>query len=446
MSNLPIKHGFLTPAEREYITQAIKKYPELAGSKKLRHEFKLKLSPWLIEELFQTLQDWSMLSVYFARFEKERDRRDMIRESIWHMDSSTHFLTRFLKDWIPGECMGELVSWLSMDLSGSSGEPPDPVAIIQAQVDFLQRLRFANPDVSVSKLEEKRLAALNAVNDLFLSIEDKQFVMNNEYDRASKVHTDTAYQVNREDVGPFHWIMGNNYTLRFKTEAISKVSGVGDDVEISWEIDFPKALLFLIDSGECENCFQVIERIRNQMVFEPRKGIEQRRKILILKNYDGFDATFINAVGRDLGDVRYGLPGLVSYDELASVFGNAEELWGSMFETFGPVYLDETVSKLGDIISKRGGKTSGILSVQSKMSDELGLLRRCGKDDLNRPTFTLTKKGKRLSRLLTTGKEKEQPIECILSFTNDDDIRQMIPIRGGDVGYLGINTFHPDDC
>ena len=137
-------------------------------------------------------------------------------------------------------------------------------------------------------------------------------------------------------------------------------------------------------------------------------------------------------------------------------------------ETFGPVYLDETVSKLEDIISKRQGKTSGILSIQSRMC-ELGLLQRRGKDDVNRPAFTLTKKGerissrrkhskkiyqaftltergKRISRRLTAGKEKKQPIECVLSFMNDDGIRQKVPIRGGDVGYLGINTFHSDDC
>mgnify|MGYP007008944869 CR=1 FL=1 len=422
MANLPKKHGFLTPAERDYVLQASPNYPQLVGSKKMRHDFKSKLSSWLIEELSQTLEDWRLLSLYFIFIEKERQQRDMIRNSIWQIDDDTRLLTRFIKDWIPRERIGELVSWLMSDHGSSSSEPPDPVGIIQAQRDYLRRLRFANPDTSLSELEEKRLAALNAVNDLFLSIDGNHFFMNQEYDRASKAYTNTAYQVDLKDINPYDWLMKKDYTFRIETEKMPEISGVGKEVKILWAIDFPKALLFLIDSGACKNCFQMVERIRNMMVFEPSEGEGKlSRKVLIFKGYYGqFDATFID-----------------------EKFGNE---WYPEWEWCGSIFLDRSISELDDIISKRGGKTSGILSVQSKMSDELGLLRRCGKDDLNRPTFTLTKKGKRLSRLLTTGKEKEQPIECILSFVNDDGIRQMIPIRGGDVGYLGINTFHPDDC
>lgn len=447
MSNLPKKHGFLTPAERDYIPQAIERYPELAGSKKLRHDFKLKLSSWLIEELFQTLNDWILLSDYFVCFEEERDRRDMIRNLIWQMNDDTHYLTWFIKDWIPGECIGELVSWLTIDLPSSSGKPPNPVSIIQAQRDYLRRLRFANPDASISELEEKRLAALDAINDLFCSIEDSHFLMNKEYNRSSEAHTDTAYQANIEDEKPYRWLMKRNYTLRLKTENMPEVPGVGKDVKIQWTIDFPKALLFLIDSEACENSFQVIERIRNKMVFESEeKGGERGRKILILKKDGNLDATFINEVGRDLRDTRYGLLGLVSHDLLTPMFENSEELWENMWEPFGPMCLDKPISELNDILSKGGGKRSGILSVQSDMCDKLGLLRRCGKDELARPAFTLTERGRRISRLLATGKRKDQPIECILSFTSEDGVRQTVPIRGGDVGYLGINTFYPNDC
>ena len=462
LSNLPKRHGFLTPAERDYIALALEKYPELAGTKKLRHDFKLKLSPWLIEELFQTMQDWSTLSDYFVRFEDEQQQRDLIRNSIWQMDDDTRLLIRFIKDWIPEERMGELVSWLMADLHGSSGEPPRPVNIIHAQRDYLRRLRFVNLDVSISEFEEKRLAALKAVNDLFCYIDGKNFILNNEYDRTSKVHTNTAYQIDLNDVKAYEWFMKKNHTLRLETEKLPDVPGVGKDVKISWNVDFPKALLFLIDSGACKNCFQMIERIRKMMVYEPDGGVERGRKILLLKKDGRLDATFINEVRSDLRDTRYGPLGLVRRDEIASLLENAEKLWDTWWEPFGPVCLDEPISKLRDIVPKQRPKQKtgedrfmkpksrgdrfGILGIQSKMSDELGLLQKRRKSGPNRPTFNLTKKGKRISRLLTIGKEKERPIECILSFTNEDGIRQKVPILGGDAGNLGLGNLYPDDC
>lgn len=449
MTRMPKKHGFLTDGDREYISQAIDAFPELAGTKKARHDFNQKLSSWLLDELKQTLDDWCRLTDYFYRAGNKQLFNDL-QEAIWALDDNTGLLSDFIREWIPPESRKEFLGRLPTSLLSGYSDAFSPTQTIPAYSGYLTRLRFDSKWSDGAELEKKRIDAIKALEALNNSIELKQFCMNWEhwgpkdprtglyFDEFFKVveygeipvYLAVAYQINPTDNKILDRFKGTNQILKFETEAVPSMEQLGSNVKVHWRVDIPLMLLYQYSIGEVGNWEEVIKAIKSWIVdVEPQKyevleGENDKRKIEVFR-VKGVEKEFLRC------EI------LFRHEEMKPP--------NPSWQVLGTIPFNNVVQTLDRIMGSKYGNASNIKAAQNTLLD-MKLIR----PKKNRNGFEITKKGGRIARYLYLGKSKRQAIECWLSYEeagekNDRPIVRRVDIKGNLLSYLGLRSDYGTD-